>query len=402
MSTERAGPGCHDGGRDVDAAAAGGRHRAGGKERMKIEPFVMERWQSIWENRVEHNLSESGVHALRVEELLAPGEADELLTHGLHYGHSNGSEELRSAIAALYPGAGADNVVVTNGSAEANFVSAWHLIEPGDEVVMVLPNYMQLPGVVEAMGGKVVSVPLREDADWTIDPAALQQAVGAKTRLVVVCNPNNPTGAILSEADMQAVVEAVARHGSWLLADEIYRGAEREGPETPTFWGRYERVLVSCGLSKAYGLPGLRIGWSVAPAETVEQLWACKDYTTIFPSVLSDLLARKALEMRPRILERTRGILRANYPPLAAWLAEREDRFRCVPPRAGAIAYVRYSMPENSTELVTRLKDEQSVLLVPGDQFGMDGFLRIGYGNEPDDLQAGLRKVDAFLHALSH
>jgi hypothetical protein len=225
--------------------------------------------------------------------------------------------------------------------------------------------------------------------------------VGRKTRLIALCNPNNPTGAILSEADMRAIVEIAGRHGSWLLADEIYRGAEREGPETPTFWGRYDRLLVNCGLSKAYGLPGLRIGWVVGPAPTIDELWARKDYTTIFPGVLSDLLARRALAMRDRILERTRGILRANYPTLGGWLAERKDRFRLVPPRAGAITYVRYSMPMNSTELVTRLKDEESVLLVPGDQFGMDGYLRIGFGNEPADLRQALARIDAFLNRLA-
>jgi hypothetical protein len=365
---------------------------------MNIEPFVMERWQSEWENRVSHNLSESGVHAMKVRELLSgPREIEELLDHGLHYGYSNGTEELRAAIARLYPGADAANVVVTNGSAEANFVCAWRVVEPGDEVVIVLPNYMQLPGIVRALGAYVVPVRLSEERGWGLDLDALGRAVGPRTRLIALCNPNNPTGSILSVSDMQAVVEIAGRNGCWLLADEIYRGAEREGPETPTFWGRYDRLLVNCGLSKAYGLPGLRIGWVVGPAKTIEELWSRKDYTTIFPGVLSDLLARRALALRDRILERTRGILRANYPTLGAWLSERKDRFHVVPPRAGAIAYVRYSLPINSTELVTRLKDEESVLLVPGDQFGMDGYLRIGFGNEPEDLRRGLARIDAFL-----
>jgi aspartate/methionine/tyrosine aminotransferase len=363
---------------------------------MHIEPFAMERWQSEWEHSVSHNLSESGVHSMRVRELLGDDGAEELLTHGLGYGTSNGSDELRAAIARLYPGATNENVVVTNGSAEANFVSAWRLVEPGDEVVIVLPNYMQLPGTVRALGAKVVPVPLIEERGWSLDPDTLRRAVGPATRLIAVCNPNNPTGAILSEVDMGVIVEAAGRHGSWILADEIYRGAEREGPDTPTFWGRYDRLLVNCGLSKAYGLPGLRIGWVVGPSKAVGELWSRKDYTTIFPSILSDLLARRALAMRDRILERTRGILRANYPILRTWLAARPGRFRVVPPRAGAIAYVHYSMPINSTELVTRLKDEESVLLVAGDHFGMDGYLRIGFGNEPEELKKGLARIDSF------
>jgi aspartate/methionine/tyrosine aminotransferase len=157
---------------------------------MNVERFAMERWQSEWENRVSHNLSESGVHSMKVRELLGGDGAEELLSQGLHYGQSNGSDELRAAIARLYAGAKPENIVVTNGSAEANFISAWCLVEPTDEVVIVLPNYMQLPGVVRALGATVVPVSLSEETGWSLDLDALRGAVGRKTRLVAVCNPN--------------------------------------------------------------------------------------------------------------------------------------------------------------------------------------------------------------------
>jgi aspartate/methionine/tyrosine aminotransferase len=364
---------------------------------MKLEPFQMERMQSEWENRVAHNLSESGVHPMTVEELLEPSEREEVLREKLVYVQSNGSEALRTAVAGLYPGAEARNVVVTNGTAEANYISIWRLVEPGDEVVMMLPNYMQIWGVVRSQGAAVVPWRLREEAGWAPDLDELGRAFTPRTRLVVVCNPNNPTGSILSRDSMREIVARTARRGAWLLADEVYRGAERAGEETPTFWGTYERLLVTSGLSKAYGLPGLRIGWVVGPADTIAELWGRKDYLTISPGALSDVLARKALrpDVRARVFARTRGILRANYPILEEWVARQGDAFRMVPPRAGAIAYLRYAWPINSTELVTRLRDEQGVLIVPGDHFGMDGFLRIGFGNEPADLRAGLARIDA-------
>jgi aspartate/methionine/tyrosine aminotransferase len=369
---------------------------------MKLEPFQMERMQSEWENRVAHNLSESGVHPLSVGELLGPGAHEELLGERLIYVQSNGSEDLRRAIAALYPGAGPENVVVTNGTAEANYVSVWELVEPGDEVVMMLPNYMQTWGVVRSQGASVVPWNLREELSWAPDLDDLRRAVTSRTRLVVICNPNNPTGSILSPAAMRDIAAVAARVGAWILADEVYRGAERDGTETPTFWGMHDRLLVTCGLSKAYGLPGLRIGWVAGPAETVAQLWGRKDYLTISPGALSDALARKALaaETRARILERTRGILRRNYPVLESWVRQRGQAVRLVPPRAGAIAYLRYGWRINSTELVIRLRDEQSVLIVPGDHFGMDGFLRVGFGNEPSDLQSGLDRMAAWVDKL--
>jgi aspartate/methionine/tyrosine aminotransferase len=373
-----------------------------GGQGMKLEPFQMERMQSEWENRVAHNLSESGVVPMTVEELLDPSEREEVLRERLLYVQSNGSDALRSAVAALYPGAQAANVVVTNGTAEANYISIWRLVEPGDEVVMMLPNYMQIWGVVRGQGASVVPWPLREEAGWAPDVDELQRLITPRTRLVVVCNPNNPTGSILARDAMRAIVDRVAARGAWLLVDEVYRGAEREGEETPTFWGSYDRLLVTCGLSKAYALPGLRIGWVVGPAATVAELWGRKDYLTISPGALSDVLARKAVrpDVRARILARTRGILRTNYPVLAEWAGRHGGDLWMVPPRAGAIAYARYAWPVNSTELVTRLRDQFGVLIVPGDHFGMDGFLRIGFGNEAADLRAGLARIDAGIASL--
>jgi aspartate/methionine/tyrosine aminotransferase len=369
---------------------------------MKLEPFRMERMQSEWENRVAHNLSESGVVPMTVEELLDPAEREEFLRERLLYVQSNGSEALRAGVAALYPGAGPDNIVITNGTAEANYISIWKLVEPGDEVVMMLPNYMQIWGVVRGQGAAVVPWPLREEQGWAPDVDELARLLTPRTRLVVVCNPNNPTGSILSREAMRAIVDRVAARGAWLLVDEVYRGAEREAEETPTFWGGYDRLLVTCGLSKAYALPGLRIGWVVGPAATVAELWGRKDYLTISPGALSDVLARKAVrpDVRARILARTRGILRANYPVLAEWAGRHGGELRMVPPGAGAIAYARYDWPVNSTELVTRLRDEFGVLVVPGDHFGMDRFLRIGFGNEPADLRAGLARIDAGIASL--
>jgi aspartate/methionine/tyrosine aminotransferase len=370
--------------------------------RMKVEPFVMERMQSEWENRVQHNLSESGVHPMTVRELLEPGEHEALLDQRLVYTQSNGTEELRTLIAALYPGAGPQNVVATVGTAEANFISMWRLLDPGDEAILMLPNYMQIWGIVRGLGATVVPFHLREEDDWRPDLDELEKALSPRTRLIAVCNPNNPTGAILSAAEMDRIAELAGRQGAWIVADEVYRGAERDGTETPSFWGRYDRVLATCGLSKAYGLPGLRIGWVVGPTDTIAELWARKDYLTISPSSLCEMLALKALSanVRPRILERTRGILKANYGVLESWVARHAGALRLVPPRAGAIAYLRYAWSVGSTDLIVRLRDEQSVLIVPGDHFGMDGFIRIGIGNEPEDLAAGLAGIDKVIDSL--
>jgi hypothetical protein len=373
---------------------------------VKLEQFAMERMQSTWENLVDFNLSESGVHPLSPRELLVEREAlEHLLDQPLAYTQSNGTVPLREAVAALYPGATPDHIEVTNGGSEANYITTWRLIEPGDDVVMLLPNYMQTWGVARAFGATIREWRLVEDpraGRWRADLDALDALVTPRTKMIVICNPNNPTGARLTSADLDGIARAAARVGAWVLSDEIYRGAELDGVETPTMWGRGERVIVTNGLSKAYGLPGLRIGWIVGAPSLVASTWSYHDYITIGPGALSDRMARAALvpARRQQLLERTRGILRANLPVLQDWLRAHGRLFAWTPPEAGAICYVRYQHAINSTELVNRLREQKSVLLVPGDHFGMDHYLRIGYGDRPEYVTAGLARVHDLLASL--
>ena len=361
---------------------------------MPFVTFDLERWQSTWENRVRYNLSESGVHPLSVRELLALAQAaaEPLLDVRLGYSQSNGTDALRERIAALYPGATPDQVLVTNGSAEANYVAALRVIEPGDQVAMLLPNYLQLWGHVQNLGAQVRAFRLHEERGWGPDPAEIRSAIAPGTKLVVVTNPHNPTGHILADEMRRAIIDRAAAVGAWLLADEVYTGAERDGKATASFWGSYDRLICVAGLSKAYGLPGLRIGWLVGPAAIVADAWARHDYTTIGPSGASDHLATLALQptVRERLLERTRGILRTNYPVLEEWLKSFGRSFSWVPPQAGAICWVRYRSAMDGEALVERVRAGQSVLLVPGEHFGMPGYLRFGFGNEQSELRAAL------------
>ncbi len=371
---------------------------------MRLEQFAMERMQSTYENQVDYNLSESGVHPLRLGELVDDAASREgLLDEALRYSQSNGTSALRSAIAALYPDTTTDHILVTNGGSEANYITTWNLVEPGDEVVMMVPNYMQTWGLSRAFGATIREWALTESPDgWRVDCEALERLMSPRTKLIIICNPNNPTGARFDANVLDRIASIAARHGAWVLSDEIYRGAELDGRETPSIWGRHDKVIVTSGLSKAYALPGLRIGWVVAPPPLVASLWSYHDYTTISPGALSDALARRALEpsRRAQILARTRRILNTNFPIMAEWLRSHGERFSYVPPDAGAIVYVRYKHAINSTDLVNRLRKEKSVLIVPGDHFGMDGYLRIGFGDEVGYLREGLNRLHEMLASL--
>ena len=371
---------------------------------MPFVPFHLERWQSTWENRVRFNLSESGVHPLTLKELLdlAGSAAPPLLDVRLGYGQANGTDLLRARIAALYPGAAAEQVLVTTGSSEANFLICWRLLEPGDRVAILLPNYLQTWGLAQSLGAQVCGFSLPDERGWDAYIEELHRAIAPRTRLVVVTNPHNPTGQVLTAEARRAILERASAVGAWLLADEVYQGAELDGGTTPSLWGGYEHVIVVNGLSKAYGLPGLRIGWLVAPPTFTAEAWARHDYTTIGPAGASDHLATVALEprVRERLLERTRHILRANYPVLDAWLREFGDTFTWRAPQAGAICWVRYRHAVSALELVERLRADHSVLLVPGDHFGVPGHLRFGYGESPQYLNDALAETGRGLRRI--
>jgi aspartate/methionine/tyrosine aminotransferase len=367
----------------------------------------MERTQCLYEHEVEFNLSESGVLPLRVEEILEGKEAaSQFLSLGLKYPESDGSDELRENIAQWY-GATRDHILVTNGGSEANFTALWGLLEKGDHAAIMLPNYLQSWGLSRAFADKTNAFHLTEQGEngklrWALDIKGLQRAVSKKTKLIVVTNPNNPTGSVLNQDEMSEVIRVARKANAWLLVDEIYRGAEVSGPVSPTFWGRYDKVIITSGLSKAFGLPGLRIGWIVAPPKTIAKLCHYRDYTTLTPTMLSDRLARIVMEpaRREKVLERTRAIVRRNLPKLESWIHSHDDIFTYTPPMAGAITYFKYKLPITSTKLFDKLRVERSVLITPGDHFGGGRYIRVGFGYDVDYTLRGLARVDVTLAEL--
>ena len=372
----------------------------------KFQPFVMERMMSKWENQVDYNLSESGVHPATVRELIPePEQVEQLLSTEFVYSQANGIPELRERIAALYPGATSENVLVTVGCIEANLISLQTLLAPGDEIAVMAPNNMQVWGAAQNLGMAVRTFDLSSDRKWELDVDSLSQAVTDRTKLIAVCNPNNPTGHILSSAEMDAVVTAADRVGAWILADEVYSGAERLTDEqTPSFWGRYDKVFANNSLSKACGLPGLRVGWIVGPPTEVDEAWARHEYLTISVATLSNQLAAVALspEVRPKLVQRTRDYIRRGYPIFEEWMQSHGDLLSIVPPDAAAIAFPRYELEVNSTTFVERLIKEKSALVAPGDHFGVDRHLRISFGLPAEYLRGGLERIHQLLTEMAN
>lgn len=372
---------------------------------MRIDPFDMERYQSLYENTVRYNLSESGVLPLRVQDLIGDKAGrDSLMKAKLGYPWGNGSPKLRARIARFYPGATAENITVMNGGSEANYTTFTALLDKGDRAAIQLPNYMQAWGLGRFFGTGSDAFWLRHDGQrWALDVGSLKKVVTKKTKLILVTNPNNPTGAVLTEAEITELIRAARRANAWLVVDEIYRGAELTAKKTTkTIWGRYDKLLITSGLSKAFGLPGARIGWVVGPPKIVNELWAYRDYTTLTPSAMGEFFASIAMEpkRREQILSRTKDIMRRQWPILGGWLEDNSDFVSATPPDAGAIALVSYKAPISPAKLFDRLRVERSVLINGADHYGMPGtakYFRVGFGYDPQVLEAGLHRIGSLL-----
>ncbi len=372
-----------------------------------FQTFELERIMSDWEQIVEYNLSESGAHPVKLKDLIAhdPGVLDRMLETDLGYGYANGSPELREAIAQYYPGATAENVLVTIGCIEANYITFQTLLEGGGEVAVQVPCYLQGWGLAHNLGAVRRTFNLDPDRGWALDTDSLDKAVTDETKLISICNPNNPTGQILTESEMDEVVRVAERSGAYLLADEIYAGSERERDEVPpTFYGRYDRVISAGSMSKAFAMPGLRIGWLVGPEDMIKQLWMRHEYLTLSSAKLSNhFLAPLALrpDVRKAIFDRTRGYIRRGWENYQTWINDNADILSLVPPQATAVSFVRYNLKTDSITLANRMIQEKSVLIGPGDYFGAPGHLRISYGLPQDYLNEGLRRIASLLRQVA-
>lgn len=364
-----------------------------------FHPFQVEQYLSELEHGVVYNFSESGVHPMSLQGLIDLAEIDPktLMSTMIDYPEVNGKQSLRDTISGFYPGSSSDGVIITVGATEANTLVAQTLLEPGDNVVCFRPTYEQISGNARNLGNEVRWVDLVEDTGWAIDADALSKAVDDNTRIIHVVNPNNPTGQIMSQVDRALIIAAAARVGAWIVADEVYAGTEREGDtETPSFWGTYDRVLIVNSTSKAYGLPGLRLGWLVGPEDIIQAAWRRHEYASITTAMLSMELADKALAepARSKLKARARKLIRTGFDVLSQELARHQGVFDVVPPQASAMSFVRFNLPIGSEEFAQRLLREKDLLVIPGARFGVENHFRFSSALPQDHLRSGLDRLN--------
>jgi aspartate/methionine/tyrosine aminotransferase len=376
---------------------------------MKIETFALERWMTTYEMHVKYDIAESGILPLTVNDLLQfePPEAREdllqrLLELPLGYSEAPGSLELRSLLAATYTRCGPENILVTTGAIEANFLLFNVLLNRGDHVVAVYPAYQQLYSVPRAIGCEVSLWKLHPANNFRYDLDELERLVTPQTCLIVVNTPHNPTGAMLSTEEVQRIYALAESVGAMVLGDEAYRWLTIPGGAdfAPPMVNQGPTGISVGTLSKPFGLPGLRIGWIAAPADLVAKCWAMRDYVSLSPGKLNDALAVLAIKHREQIVERNREIITQNLACATAWMARHAGLVSWTPPRGGLLALLRYNLDISSLELANILAEEYNVMLAPGSAFGFEHHLRLGIGQNPAVFATGLERTADCLAAL--
>jgi len=325
-----------------------------------------------------------------------------LLDLRLGYSEARGSQELRGLLAGTYAGCTADNILVTTGAIEANFLLFNVLLEPGDHVIAPYPAYQQLYSVPRALGCDVDLWRIQPETGFAYDVADLERLLRPETRLIVVNSPHNPTGAILSAADLRRVYALAEEVGATVMSDEAYRWLRRPGGESlpPPVYDLGPRGISVGTVSKPFGLPGLRIGWIAAPEDIIARCWGMRDYVTLSPGKLNDALACLAFRHLDQIVERNDGIITANLAAAQTWIDGHAGLLSWQPPRAGLLALLHYELDIPSLELSNKLAEEYSVMLAPGSAFGYEHHLRIGIGQDPPLFAAALERVSACLAEL--
>lgn len=369
---------------------------------MHIDPFGVELWMNQWETRCDWNLAETCVQSLSVDELLRlAGRNDtdlsELLSIKLTYGAIEGSDRLRRAICGLYQRQGVDNVIVTHGTIGANMLVHRTLVSAGDHVIAVVPTYQQHYSIPSSIGARVQQLHLREQDGWLPDIDALRAMVTSDTVLIALTNPNNPTGALIPPEMMAQIVDIARAHDVWILCDEVYRGTDQTGDGlSMSMADMYEKGISTASMSKAFSLAGLRLGWIAGPHALIEAVAIHRDYDTISVGMIDDHFSALALEHKDAVLARSHRITRANLSTLADWV-DSEAQISWVRPRSGTTALLKYDLPLPSRGFCEALVQDTGVLLTPGSALNVEGYLRIGYANDPSILKAGLAHMSRFI-----
>ncbi|KAK6197851.1 aspartate aminotransferase [Scheffersomyces amazonensis] len=390
---------------------------------VKQDDFAVEQFMDKYETNIKNNMGETCSESISINQLLDLISKDESDKHRLQsqfhdalfntkltYGHIKGSPRLKNAISKIYnqdyaevPITG-ENIVITNGAIGGNFLTFYSIVNPNDKIVVVSPTYQQLssvPGVFSQSKDNVIPFELKFEDSYQPDLDLLTKLIDTNSpKLVVINNPNNPTGVVWKYKTVEQIVEICKSRDIWLMCDEVYRPLyhsidDRDKPKSIVNYG-YEKTISTGSSSKAFSLAGLRLGWIVTRnAELLYDLFSKRDYNTISVSLVDDLVATLALENYEVILKRNYDLCIKNLKVLEEFITRSNGLFSWIKPNGGTTCFIKINIPNLDTfQLCSELAETHATLCVPGEVFdGNKGFIRIGFGNSGDDIVNGLSEL---------
>ncbi|PSN70211.1 PLP-dependent transferase [Corynespora cassiicola Philippines] len=387
---------------------------------VQIDTFSVEAWMDEHENNCKYNIAETCCASISVDELreLSEDKSRDVFqtSKALTYGAIRGSDALRNNLAHLYSAKGtplpAENIITTPGAIQANYLVAYSLIGPGDHVICHFPTYQSLYEVPKQLGAEVDLWKAKPENNWIPSIDELRALVKPNTKLIVINNPNNPTGAVLKKSFLQQIVQVATEHDLTILCDEVYRPVFHSiNPVDPEFPPSllsvgYKKAIVTGSMSKAYAMAGIRVGWVASrDPEIIEKLAEARHYTTISVSQLDEQVAAYALDQSTvhRLLARNIQLAKTNMELMEKFVLKNDDACEWVKPLAGTTAFVKFhyeGKAVDSVDFCKRLLDKAGVLFVPGSQcFGEEfkGYVRIGFVNHTDLIKEGLDKATQFV-----
>lgn len=370
---------------------------------MKIKPFAVEEWMNAWEVGAKYNIAETCVDSISMNELFELTGEDKteflnrLCARRLSYGDIEGLPEFRKGVCGLYKTLNIENIVPTHGASGANHHVFYSLISPGDRVVSIMPTYQQLYSIPESYGADVQILHLSKENNYLPDLEKLRRLVTPKTKMICINNPNNPTGALMSEQMLREIVEIARSADAWILCDEVYRHLSQEDGWCPSIVDLYEKGISVSSMSKAFSLAGLRLGWiATHDMSVVKSCLSHRDYNLVSCGVFDEMLAAAALKHRDKLLERSRKIVRENLQILDDWVSS-EPHVSYVKPQAGTTALVYYDLDIPSYEFCEEMYKKTGAFVTPGDCFEVPHSMRIGYAYGKQDLIDGLKAISEYI-----
>lgn len=343
---------------------------------MKIDSFKIEEWMNKYEASAMYDLTTTCISPLSLNDL--PFE-ESIFDIKLDYGHILGSTRLKDAIKSLYRQQKLENITITHGAIGANQLVFLSLLEKENEVVSIVPTYQQHYSIPKSLGCNVKLLFLKEENNWLPNLNELENVISAKTKLLCLNNPNNPTGSVIPDEMLFEIVEIARRKNVWILSDEVYRGLNlNNSAYSISIADIYNKGISVGSMSKTYSLPGLRVGWIAGNIDLIDEINHQRQYNTISVSTLDDYFAAIAIENRTSIEKRNFKILRNGINILKDWLIK-NPQFSCVIPSGGTTALVRYNLDIPSREFCKNLQNATGVAALPGETLEMEGYIRIGF-----------------------